>query len=185
MRRIAAAWVAALWCLPVGADEIDVSFNSDAVRGEYVHPFASSSLQIDGGWLHHTDNGNAVHVGLNLADLASDGVDPVKAGLGGRLVYSNGDLSGQDGFALALGGFLRYTVPRFNRVAVTGKVYFAPDVLSLGDAEKWQDYTIDLSYNVMREADIYIGARYVRGDYKNVADARYDTGMHIGINLRF
>jgi len=185
MRWIAAAVAAVFACAPVCADEIDISFNSDAVRGEYVHPFASSSLQIDGGWLHHTDNGDAVHVGLHLADFASDGVDPIKAGLGGRFVYSNGDLSGQDGFALAIGGFLRYTIPRYNRLAVTGKVYFAPGVLSLGDAEKWQDYTINVSYNVMREADIYIGARYVRGDYDDVPDARYDTGMHIGINLRF
>jgi hypothetical protein len=37
----------------------------------------------------------------------------------------------------------------------------------------------------MRDADIYIGARYAKGEYKKAPDVRYDTGMHVGITLRF
>ena len=50
------------------ADEVDLGFNSDALRAIYVHEFRSNALELDGGWLHHTDNGNVLHVGLNLSD---------------------------------------------------------------------------------------------------------------------
>ena len=175
----------ALCCAQAVADEVDLSFNSDAARLQYVRDLRSTTLRLDTGWLHHTDNGNVVHVGLHLADMASGGENPLQAGLGGRLVYTNGDLTNQDGFALPIGGYLRYTPNRFNRVSIAGEVYFAPDVLSLGDAKKYEEYAVRIGYNLMREADIYIGARYVKGEYKKSADARFDTGMHIGITLRF
>jgi hypothetical protein len=170
---------------PSHADELDLSFNSDALRVQYVWPFGDEGLQLDGGWLHHKDNGEFVHVGLHLSGLASEGNDPVLAGLGVRLAYADGDVRNQDGFALGLGGFLRYTVPGYNRFSVGGHAYFAPEVLSLGDSEGYQDYMLRVSYNVIRSADVYLGARYVRGEYDGAPDARYDTGMHIGINLRF
>lgn len=175
----------ALCCAQAVADEVDLSFNADAARLQYVRDLRSNNLNLDAGWLHHTDNGNVVHVGLHLADMASGGSNPLQAGLGGRIVYSNGDLSNQDGFAVPIGGYLRYTIPRFNRVSVAGEIYFAPKVLSLGDAEKYEEYAFRVGYNLMREADIYVGARYVKGEYKKASDARYDTGMHLGITLRF
>lgn len=174
-----------LCCAQAVADAVDLSFNSDAARVQYVRDLRSNSLNLDAGWLHHTDNGNVVHVGLHLADMASGGKNPLQAGLGGRVVYTNGDLSNQDGFAIPIGGYLRYTIPRFNRVSVGGEIYFAPKVLSLGDAEKYEEYSFRVGYNLMREADVYIGARYVKGEYKKAPDARYDTGMNIGITLRF
>jgi hypothetical protein len=174
-----------LCCAQAVADVVDLGFNSDAARLQYVHDLRSNSLKLDGGWLHHSDNGDVVHVGLHLADMASGGRNPVQAGLGGRVVYTNGDLSNQDGFAIPIGGYVRYTLPRLNRVSIGGEIYFAPEVLSLGDAEKYEEYAFRVSYNLMREADIYIGARYVKGEYKKAKDARYDNGMHIGMNLRF
>lgn len=184
--RIFLSLLGLAWCCGSAvADEADLSFNSDAVRLQYVHDLRSTTLSLDGGWLHHTDNGDAVHFGVHLADLASGGENPLRAGLGARLVYTNGDLSNQDGFAVPIGGYLRYTPDRFNRVSIAGAVYFAPDVLSLSDAEKYEEYSVRVGYNLMREADIYVGARYVKGEYKKARDARFDTGMHIGINLRF
>ena len=73
-----------------------------------------------------------------------------------------------------------YTPQRFNRFTLGFAAYFAPDVLSMGDSERYQDYTLRFAYNVMRQADIYVGARYIRGDYKKAPDAYYDTGMHVG-----
>ena len=51
--------------------------------------------------------------------------------------------------------------------------------------DRYEEYSVRVGYNVMREADIYIGARYVKGKYDDAGDARYDTGMNIGVTLRF
>jgi hypothetical protein len=185
MRLILALVGTAFFCVQAGADELDFSFNSDAARVVYVRSLEQSKLQVDGGWLHHQDNGDALHIGLNLASLASQAANPAVAGLGGRFVYFDGDLSKQTGYAVAIGGFFRYPIPNYNRIAVGGQAYFAPDVLTFSDAEQYQDLSIRVSYNVMQEADLYIGARYVKGEYDKAKKALFDTGMHVGITLRF
>ena len=184
MKRLLSLVGMACCCLSAAADEVDLGFNSDALRVVYIHEFRNNNLELDGGWLHHTDNGNVLHVGLNLSDMASNSKELV-AGLGGRLTWQKGDLTNQDGFSVPVGGFLFFTPQRFNRLTFGAAAYIAPSVLSVGDAEKYQDYTLRLAYNVMRQADVYIGARYVKGEYKNAPDAYYDTGMHIGLTLRF
>lgn len=167
------------------ADEADLSFNADAARLSYVRPLARVDLEADAGWLHHQDNGDVLHLGARISDAASDGRNPLVAGLGARLAWFDGDLSGQNGFALAVGGFLKYTLPRYNRVSVAGAAWFAPEVLSISDAEGYTDLELRLAYNLMREADVFIGTRYVKGEYDGAPDARFDTGMHAGIHLRF
>jgi len=174
-------------CAQVFADEVDFSLNSNALRLQYVHDLEASGLNLDAGWLYNQDNGSVLHAGLNLVDLASSGrnKNKIEAGLGGRFVYTDGDNSKQNGFAIPIGGLLRFTPKAMDRLSIGGSVYFAPSILALGDMDKYQEYTIRVSYNVLREADVYIGARYVRGDYKKASDVRYDTGMHIGMRLRF
>ena len=124
--------------------------------------------------------GGAGFVGSHLVDAL------LEAGLGGRFVYTNGDVSGQDGYGFPVGGFLRFTPQRMNQLSLFGSAYYAPDILSIGDMDSYREYTVRVAYNVLRQADIHIGARYVRGEYDGGSpDARFDTGMHIGLTLRF
>lgn len=184
MRVLLTLFGMALVCAQASADSVDLSFNSDAVRGQYLRAF-ESNLNLDVGWLHHTDNGDVLHAGFHIAGLASSGTNPLTAGVGVRLVYSDGDLSDQDGFAVPLGGYVRYTPKTANRLSIQGEAYFAPDVLGFGDAEQFEDYTLRLGYNVIRAVDVYIGARYVKGQYDKAPSARFDNGMHIGVTWRF
>ena len=185
MRRFLSLAGALLLCAPAAADQFDFSFNGDAIRALYAHDMATRPLRIDGGWLYNADNGNLLHLGLNVFGNATEGANPVKAGLGGRLAYLGGDGPNQDGLALAIGGFLRYTIPSFNRFSVGAEAYWAPEITSFADAKEYTDLSIRASYNVLREADVYIGARSVKGDYDNGSVAHFDTGMHLGISLRF
>ena len=71
------------------------------------------------------------------------------------------------------------------RVTLTGIAYFAPDILTSGDADKYEDYTATVTYQFMREADVYVGARYVKGHFKRAPNALFDNGMHVGVRVRF
>jgi hypothetical protein len=185
MRWFLIALAGLLWSTCAPADEFDFSFNADAVRGQYARPFGASAVQWDVGWLHHQDNGDVIHGSVSLTGKASEGRYPVRGGLGLRLVYTDGDLRDQDGYAAAVGGFFTYVIPRYNRFSLGGHAYFAPEVLSMGDMEEYQDFSLRLNYNLLRDADVYVGARYVRGEYDDVRAARFDTGMHVGFALRF
>ena len=155
MRFVFALLAAGLSCSQAVADEIDLSFNSDALRIIYFHDLKDSRLNIDGGWLDHGDNGSAAHVSLILRGFASEGANPIRSGLGGRLAFVDGDLSNQSGYGLSVGGFLSYTLTRYNRITLTGAAYFAPDVLTGSGLEKYQDYTFRFGYRFMRDAEIY------------------------------
>ena len=185
MKRVISLLGMSVVCAQAFTHEVDLSLNADALRLQYIYDMKSTVLDLDAGWLYSENHGDAVHIGINLADLASSGPDKIVAGVGGRVVYTHGDLSKQSGFAVPIGGFVRYTPQTMDRLTVGGSLYYAPSILAISDMEKYQEYTVRIVYNVVRAADIYIGARYVRGDYKNAPDARFDTGMNIGFTLRF
>ena len=167
------------------ADEVNLSLNADSVRAEYARPFASRPLQWDLGWMHHTDNGDALHASLNVTGKLKEGGAPITGGVGLRLAYTNGDASNQTGYGLAVGGFAHYVFPRYDRLSLRGHAYYAPGVLSGNDMEEYQDYALQLAYNVLREADAYVGLRYVSADYEEASSANYSTWLHVGMAFRF
>ena len=185
MRAWLTLWVAALACGPALADELDLSFNADAFRVEYARSFTSNALAWDVGWLRDSDKGNVIHGGLQLTGKLSEGANPLTGGLGFRLAYTDGERSKQDGLGVALGGFFRFAFPRYDRIFVGGHAYFAPSVLTIGELDQYQDLAIHLGYNVIRDADIYLGLRYVEGQYDEARDAKFDSGLHLGVALRF
>lgn len=177
--------LAVLLCSAASADEIDLSFNSDAVRFEYVRAFSRNDLKADFGLLSNDDDGWVATSSLYLSGLASDGANPLQAAIGGRTGWVNGDDSGQDGVPVAVGGYLKYVFPRLNRVSLRGDAWFAPDILCIGDLDKYQDYSVRLGYSLLAQADLYAGLRYVRGDFDNGSDVDFDDGAIIGFNIRF
>ena len=186
MRRFLAFVGLYLLCAQVFANqEVSLGFNSDGLRASYFNELSSNNLVVDAGWLHHKDKGDVVHAGIHLVDQASSGRNRLVGGLGGRVLYSDGDNSNQSGFAFPVGGFLTFIPSQFDRVSLTGSAYYAPDILTIGDMEKYQEYGLRLSYNLLREATVYVGARYVKGGYDDAPSVRYDTGMHVGLSIRF
>ena len=169
---------------PAAAGDFDLSLNSHAVRASYGTPLGDG-LRLEGGWLHDSDEGDVAHAGLLVTGDAAQGSQKLTAGVGVRLAYLAGEGNDRDGYALGIGGALRWIVPRNDRFAVSGELYWAPDILSGGDAEEYLDGTVRLGYRVLPQAEIYLGARYVGADYDNRPSIRFDTGLHAGFNLRF
>lgn len=171
---------------PAGAHEINLSFNDEALRATYATGF-SNGLRLEGGWLGDNDSqeGDVVHASLLVTgDVAPVG-QKLTGGLGARLAYLDGDGSQREGYALGVGGLLRWAIPRYERFVVSGEYYWAPEILSGGDAEEYMDGTIRLGYSVTRQADIYVGARYTSAEYDDRPEVRFDTGLHLGLELRF
>jgi len=185
MGRLMGMAAALLLCSSVWAGELDFSFNQDALRFLYVHDFAANDLQADLGFALNSDKGTVVNASLYVAGLASDGVDPLEAGLGARTGYVDGDLSKQSGLPVAVGGFVKYTFPAMNRLSVRAEGWIAPDVLTLGDLDRYQDFTLRVQYGVLKQADVYVGARYLNTEFSNGTRALIDNGFNVGFNIRF
>ena len=186
LRRVSFVSALLLLVLPAAnAGDLDLNVNDDAARLSYAWRLPDVKAQLDAGWLHHQDRGDIGHFGLHLVDLASGGQNPVRGGLGGKVFYMNSDGLDETGFAVGLGGFLSYTLPRYNRFAVSGHLYFAPDVLAFSGASGYQEVEARISYNVLRQADVYLGLRYSEADFDDRGEDLIDNGLHVGIQLRF
>lgn len=170
----------------VHASTLELDVNGDAARIHGSWASETTSLTFDAGALHHQDFGTHVQAGLHLVDSAMGGTDsPLHAGVGGRLVAIEDDFVGLDGQALAVGGFFRYVFPEYNRLGVAGSLYFAPDVITFGDLEQYVATEFRVQYHVLRQADVYLGVRNIRGDYAGAGDHSLETGLHLGVHIEF
>jgi hypothetical protein len=182
-------------CLPVvlmlvvsplaAANGLDLNVNNKAARVTLDFDL-SNNLVVDGSWFHHQDKGDVFGAGLHLTGAATGGRDPLQAGLGGRLLRIDSKAAGRDdGMALPIGGFVNYTLPDYNRFVIGGSIYYAPDVLSFGDVSKYWEYNAWAGYSVLRQGQVYLGLRGIRADFKNSPSVTLDTGLHVGLRLRF
>ena len=163
------------------ADSLDLNLNDDAARLTYARALAEGKLEVDFGWLHHQDKGDAVTVSLGRVGEAGGGTQAITAGLGGRLYLLEPDATleplvgpadpdifpsppprdaDQSGQALGIGGFFRFKLANYDRIGFSGHGYFAPDVLTFGDSEDLLEVEARVTYSIIREADVYLGLRY-------------------------
>lgn len=169
----------------VAANGLDLNVSDHAARITAEFDF-SNNLVADGSWFHHQDRGNVLGAGLHVTGAASGGRDPLRAGLGGRLLWVDSSIKGKDsGQVLPIGGFVNYTLPEYNRFVLGGSLYFAPDVLSFGDVTQYLEYNAWAGYSVLRQGQIYLGLRGIRAEFERSPSVTFDNGLHLGLRLRF
>lgn len=167
------------------ANGVDLNINNDAVRVT-VDFELSNNIVLDGSWLYHQDNGNVLGAGLHATGAVTGGRDPIRGGLGARLLYVDSDTAGKgSGVVLPIGGFVQYTVPEYNRFFLGASLYYAPDVLSFDDTTDYLEYNAWAGYSLLRNGQVYLGVRKVSSDFKRSPSVTFDTGLHVGMRLRF
>jgi hypothetical protein len=168
------------------SSEVDVNLNSDAARVTIVFPPIRDKLLLDASWLHHNDNGEVVSAGGHVSGFAAPGSDAVTVGLGARMHWVSRDKGrNEDGTALGLGGFLKYTLAAYDRISFGGHAYYAPGVVSFGDVEEFYDIDLWAGYSIIKDADVYLGWRSMKADFKGDGTVNMDTGLHAGFRVRF
>jgi hypothetical protein len=182
--RIAACFVLLPAVGVAAAAEVDLNVNNNAARLTVEVPVPSNNLAFDGSWLH-SNNGDAVSVAGHVTGSALTGAS-LKAGVGLRLSYVNyDDVTDEDGANLGIGGFLRYTVPNYDRFTLGTSLYYAPSVLAFGDTDNFLDFTVWGGYSIIPNADVYAGWRRVRVDLDEANSRNIDGGWLIGVRARF
>ena len=167
------------------ADTLSLDLNNDAARLSYAHTVEGRNMRLDASWLHHQDNGDVLSTGFHVTGNAATESRPVNAGVGGRVYYVDSDAADADGTALAIGGFFDAKLPTYDRIGFGGHAYYAPDVLAFGDADDLLDISVHASYSIVRQADAYAGLRSVKADFDGGGEVTIDTGLFVGVTLKF
>lgn len=184
-RCLAALALLAFSASAFSANAIDLNLNNSSLRLK-VDFELSNNILVDGSWFYDDDRGNVFGPGFHLTGAATGGANPVYAGLGGHLFWIDSKTKGRDdGQAMPIGGFVRYTIPDHDRFSVGGSAYFAPSVLSFGDVDQYYEYNFWAGYHVLRDGVVYVGYRRIEAQFDGSPDVIFDTGVHVGIRLRF
>ena len=192
MKRITsglALLVAALAANNSFADSIDFNVHSDALRLSYEMDLSKrghAGLSADFGVLYSEDEERLddllFHAGMHVSgeNWSEKGTFDIR--LGGRLIYTSpGNVSLS---ALAPGMQLRFTP--IHRVGFGGHFYYAPSILSSQDAERYREYGVRADYQLLPQAFVYVGYRYIDVDIQNGPSAvKLEDNFHVGFKMLF
>lgn len=166
------------------ASELDFNVSDEAVALDYAATPTEGGAQASFGLLREKDDVLVGDLGLHVVDNAGSQDQPVKVGLGGKLLFV--DTEFLSGGGIGIGAFGRFNLSKANRVAVAGSLHYAPTVTTYGDVESYLEYDARIEYEVLRNASIYLGYRKVEAEFEGVpGDADLDSGAHFGMHFRF
>jgi hypothetical protein len=179
---------------PAHAELFDASIGEDGVRiavsGPLSRLFAVDKGEYEfGGQFGDIDDDDSedyftLHAGATLRGDAGGGPDTsLTGGLGARLQYVSAD--GEHGGALALGGNATLKLLQANRLRFNASLWYGPDPASFGDIDEYLEYGISVGYEVLRDAELYVGYRAIEVGLDGGPDVDLEDGAHIGVRLQF
>ena len=90
-----------------------------------------------------------------------------------------------DAFALGLGVEAAYNLPSERLpLALHASAYYAPDVTTFGQGERFIDLNVDVILPVRQQFDVFVGFRFLRIDLRP-GDRDLDDQIHGGIRYSF
>lgn len=168
----------------MAAGSLDLNVRDDSIQARYstvVGEQALGNLEADFGVLFNDDSKRVLGAGLHVADYAGGEELPVYAGVGGRLLWVDGDVD--SGVVLALGGFGRVTLPGADRISLGANAHFAPGITAFGGARRYLELGARGEYHLLERAWLYLGYRRVRAGFDRVTTRTIDSGLHVGMRF--
>lgn len=192
MRRIAlVGLLAGLATLPAHAGQLDLNLNDDAAYAQFgwaINQGQPGTLNGEAGLYYTTDDVYVGNVGLMVVGETGSSDNPLEAGVGVKVLGIHAD-NGRDDFdtaGLAPGLALRYYPAAVNRLVIGGRVHYAPNVVTFGDADSVLEAQARVEYQIIPQAFAYVGYRHLEVEPETGAeDYELDEGGHVGIRILF
>lgn len=169
-----------------GAGTLDINLGDNSAQVQYNSAMGRDSLgksEFHMGFLY-TDQDNLFgDVGILVKNEVGSGLPGVTVGMGVKGIMATADNS--DALALALGGQVRFSPPSASRFGIAGQFYFAPNIVTFGDADRFIETGVRLEYEILPQAVAYLGYRKIKFGLETGPDAVLDEGAHIGVKITF
>jgi hypothetical protein len=163
------------------AGSLDINLSDDSVRVNYSAPFHSAEYDV--GFLYNEDDDWVANLGLLAHGIQESSTSRLKASFGGKVYYA--DFNDEEALALGLGGRISY-FPNNLPVGFGGYIFYATDVVTGLDAERFYDAGVHVEWEIMQTTSIYFGYRKVEMRLeKNGKDVKIDDGGHVGLKINF
>lgn len=183
--RMALCVVLASFGLAGHAANVDFNLASNAVAADFTANLTETGLEGDLGFMHHSDRADVADVGLDLSGNASPVGSPLIFGIGAKAFAISPKNLNENGLAVGVGGHFRWTWPTYNRFAVGGELYYAPNIVSFRNTDRYLQASVRGAYQVLRNADVYVGYRYITAAFAGVSSVTLDSSVVVGMSLTF
>ncbi|HSC48301.1 MAG TPA: YfaZ family outer membrane protein [Gammaproteobacteria bacterium] len=167
------------------AANIDFNLGSNAAAVDFSTNLTDSGLVGDLGYLHHTDRVDVLDAGLALNGNASPVGSPLIFNVGAKAFFISPKNVNENGLAIGVGANFRYTWPTYNRFAIGGELYYAPSIVSFRNTDRYLQAGVRAAYQVLRNADLYVGYRYVSAAFGGSSNITLDSSLMVGMSLTF
>ena len=172
------------------ADAFDINLSNDVAQFQYIATMGDvgqGKSEGHAGFLYNDKDNVLLDVGV-LVSNEGDSAALASIGIGIKGVATK--IKKNDSAALALGGQVRITPADDRKFSIVARAYFAPDIVTFGDAEKYFEAIVRVEYNIMQNASAYIGYRKVTFDVAlpaplPVTEMDLDVGVHVGVRIAF
>lgn len=165
------------------AADADISLTNDSAKGQVNFFETNSDMQLGAGYTYHEGGRHIGNVDFHAQGRTALGNLPTTAGLGLRGIGWEQDRL--DGGAVGLGGFATVNIPNVPGLSFTGALHYAPSILSFGDSDDLTSLELRGSYRVIRNAEVFVGYRYLNTDFEGRGDLDLDEGVLAGMKLFF
>lgn len=168
------------------ADTLDIALSNSAAQFKYGVPSSlAGKSEMYAEMMYNDVNSLMGGAGVLVANEQGNGLS---VGIGAKVVAANIKWSPnrKNTSAVALGAQLRFEVPAERRLAFSGEFYYAPKIITFGDADSFQQFGVRMEYAISHQTLAYVGYRKISFGLPNTNnEAVMVNGPHIGIQLAF
>lgn len=172
---------------PAAAAGIDLNVNNDTAQFRYLaydgRAGGFGRREMDAGLLFTTDRDYIAMFGAQVIAEAGAATPGLEAGIGLKFFQARSD--GDDAFALALGGQIKYSFPPYQRFVVAADGFYAPRVVTFMDATNFGYFDVYAGYEVVPKALVYIGYRRSQFSVEHEGTNTIEEGGHVGLRFEF
>ena len=170
------------------ADTLDIGLSDTTAQFKYgVASGLAGKSEIYAELMYNDKNSIVGGVGLLVANDELT-VPGLTIGVGAKAIAATikETPTRKNASAAAIGAQVRYELPVERRVAFSGEAYFAPRIITFGDAERYQQYGARAEFSISPQVQVYAGYRKTLFSMKSTnTDAVLINGPHIGVQLSF
>ena len=183
-------WVSGLGLLsatPAFAQNLEINLAQHSAQFKYSTAVGGSNYgrsEMYIGGLYNDDKRAAVsELALLVVDNAGSKTPGLTMGLGPKVwVAKRGDYSA---VAIAIGADFKYKLGMDDRLFTRAHAFYAPSIVSFGDANKMYELSLTLGYEMLPTADAYFGYRTIKADFPLDSDRILDNSLFFGIRIAF
>ncbi|MCP4485881.1 MAG: hypothetical protein GY820_00925 [Gammaproteobacteria bacterium] len=137
------------------------------------------------GLFYNEDSDFVMQAELLQARQASSG-NPLTLGVGVKAYAGRLDTSGEEVFALGIGGEIKYTFAGLMPMALYLRGYLAPEITSFMETRGITDYLLGFQIEVLPQTTAFIGIHQFEVDTESQNEYEVDDDeIHLGVRLTF